>query len=81
VLTGPSFGVAGSVYLPVVRRELENRYFARGNHAVGVTISPHAYEAAAVGAAAMVLQSELVPRQSSVVLPASAPEPRAAARR
>jgi predicted NBD/HSP70 family sugar kinase len=81
VLTGPSFGVAGSVYLPVVRHELETRYFARGNHPVGVTISPHAYEAAAVGAAAMVLQSELVPRQSSVVLPASAPERRTAARR
>jgi predicted NBD/HSP70 family sugar kinase len=74
VLTGPSFGVAGSVYLPVVRHELETRYFARGNHPVGVTISPHAYEAAAVGAAAMVLQSELVPRQTSVVLPASSPE-------
>jgi predicted NBD/HSP70 family sugar kinase len=72
VLTGPSFGAAGSIYLPVVQAELDARYLARASHRVDVTISQHAYEAAAIGAAALVLQSELVPHQAGDVSPAVA---------
>lgn len=71
VLTGPSFGAAGSIYLPVVQAELDARYLARASHGVDVTISQHAYEAAAIGAAALVLQSELVPHQAGDVSPVS----------
>jgi predicted NBD/HSP70 family sugar kinase len=61
VLTGPAMAVAGSLYLPAVRQRLTTSQFARGDHDVDVVISSHAGEAAAVGAAALVLQGELVP--------------------
>lgn len=70
VLTGPSFALAGSIYLPTVEDQLGRSFFARGSHPVRVTISSNASEAAAVGAAALVLQSELAPRHSGLRLPA-----------
>ncbi|MFD5824649.1 ROK family protein [Lentzea sp. NPDC060358] len=66
VLTGPSFAIAGSVYLPVLREELDRAFAA---HPVAVRLSPSAASAAAIGAAAIVLQSELVPRHQGVRLP------------
>ncbi len=60
VLTGPGFAVAGSVYLPVLRQELHT-VFSRSAHAVDVRLSRSAATASAVGAAALVLESELVP--------------------
>jgi len=63
VLTGPSFALAGSLYLPAIEERLAHTFFARGSHEVGVVISSNAPEAAAVGAAALVLQSELAPRR------------------
>jgi predicted NBD/HSP70 family sugar kinase len=79
VLTGPSFALAGSLYLPAVENLLADAFFARGSHPVRVTISTNASEAAAVGAAALVLQSELAPRQSGARLQAElGPEPRPA---
>jgi predicted NBD/HSP70 family sugar kinase len=69
VLTGPSFGAAGSIYLPIIQAELDARFLARASHGVTVSISQHAYEAAAIGAAALVLQSELVPHQAGGVSP------------
>lgn len=66
VLTGPSFAIAGSVYLPVLRAELEGAISARP---VSVRLSPSAASASAIGAAAIVLQSELVPRQQGLRLP------------
>lgn len=62
VLTGPSFALAGSFFVPTIQRRLERAFFARGTHGVAVTISSNASYAAATGAAAMVLQSELAPR-------------------
>jgi predicted NBD/HSP70 family sugar kinase len=70
VLTGPSLAVAGSFYLPVVQERLDRSFFARGSHPVRVTISANASEAAAVGAAALVLQSELAPRTVGLRMPA-----------
>ncbi|GEA89469.1 ROK family transcriptional regulator [Cellulomonas cellasea] len=69
VLTGPAFALAGSLYLPAVQEQLSRSFFARASHPVRVTISTNAPEAAAVGAAALVLQSELAPRHSGVRLP------------
>jgi predicted NBD/HSP70 family sugar kinase len=79
VLTGPSFAVAGSVYLPVVREELRG-FFSRPAHAVDVRLSRSAASASAVGAAALVLESELVPLSHGLRLPEnldSEPEPAA----
>jgi predicted NBD/HSP70 family sugar kinase len=72
VLTGPSFALSGSLYVPAIREQLSRTFFARASHPVEVVISAHALEAAAVGGAALVLQSELAPRRSSRQLPAVA---------
>ncbi|MDX3660060.1 ROK family protein [Streptomyces sp. ID05-26A] len=71
VLTGPGFAIAGSVYLPIVRQELDRGFFARGVHTVEVRLSRTAATAPAIGAAAMVLQSELVPLHAVQRLPES----------
>ena len=62
VLTGPAFALAGSLFVPAIQRRLAQAFFARGTHGVAVTVSSNASYAAATGAAAMVLQSELAPR-------------------
>jgi hypothetical protein len=69
VLTGPSFAIAGSVYLPVLRAELDRAFIARDAHPISVRLSPSAASAPAIGAAAIVLQSELVPRRQGLRLP------------
>ncbi|WP_125774612.1 ROK family protein [Antribacter gilvus] len=66
VLTGPAFAVAGDLYLPEVQERASSSFVARGTHGVRVLVSSHANEAAAVGAAALVLQGELVPRRFGV---------------
>ncbi|MET8763875.1 ROK family protein [Lentzea sp. NPDC004782] len=69
VLTGPGFAVAGAIYLPVLRAELDAAFFARAAHPIAVRLSPSAASAPAIGAAAIVLQSELVPRHQGLRLP------------
>lgn len=69
VLTGASLSAAGPVYLPAIRRELDQAFFARGTHGVEVRMSSSAETAPAIGAAAMVLQSELVPLRAGLRLP------------
>ncbi len=63
VLTGPAFAMAGSLYVPVMQEHLEATFFGRASHAARVVISSNAPYAAAIGGAALVLQSELSPRQ------------------
>lgn len=65
VLTGPSFTSAGALYLPVIQAHLDSTFFARDCHRVKVVLSPNAVDAAAIGAAALVLQSELAPHMSA----------------
>lgn len=64
VLTGSAFAVAGSLYLPAVQRQLDRSFLARRSHPVTASISLNAADAAAVGGAALVLQSELTPTRS-----------------
>ncbi|MFE5337915.1 ROK family protein [Isoptericola sp. NPDC056573] len=66
VLTGPAMALAGSLYLPAVRERLAASSVARHVHDVEVVISSAAAEAAAIGAAALVLQGELVSRAGGV---------------
>ncbi|OOC56196.1 MULTISPECIES: ROK family transcriptional regulator [Nocardiopsis] len=78
VLTGPSLAVAGSVYLPAIRRELDRAFFARATHPVEVRLSTSAATAPAIGAATMVLQSQLVPMRPGLRLPENLSESGAA---
>ncbi len=71
VLTGPSLAYAGSIYLPVVRDELDRAFFARDAHGVDVQLSTSAATAPAIGAATVVLQTELVPLREGLRLPAA----------
>ena len=75
VLTGPSFAIAGSLYVPAIRDQLARTFFGRASHPVDVLISPAGTfpEAAAIGGAALVLQSELAPRQAGVRMPLELP--------
>lgn len=62
VLAGPSFTTAGSIYLTVVERRIRADFVAQAKHGVSVELSGHLADAAAVGAAALVLQHRLAPR-------------------
>lgn len=73
VLTGASLAAAGDVYLPVVRDLLTSTLFARDDHPVDVRLSLTAASAPAVGGAALVLQSHLVP----TLAPPAQPRPSA----
>ncbi len=59
VLAGPSFSTAGSLYAQVVERRLDAEFQAAERHGVAVALSRHLADAAAVGAAALVLAEEL----------------------
>ncbi|GIM97870.1 ROK family transcriptional regulator [Paractinoplanes toevensis] len=60
VLAGPSFAVAGSIYQTLIQQEVDRRTFARRAHPVRVVPSVSGSDAAAIGGAVLVLQSELV---------------------
>ncbi|GAA4969369.1 ROK family protein [Actinoplanes utahensis] len=59
VLAGPSFTVAGSIYQTLIQQEVDRRTFARRAHPVRVVPSVSGPDAAAIGGAVLVLQSEL----------------------
>ena len=62
VLAGPSFTTAGAIYLAAVRDRLDAEFFPAARHEIAVMLSGQVADAAAVGAAALVLQEELAPR-------------------
>ena len=62
VLAGPSVAIAGSMYVEIVQKRLDEGFFAKRRHGIEVRLSTHATDAAAVGAAALVLQHQLAPR-------------------
>jgi predicted NBD/HSP70 family sugar kinase len=81
VLAGASFAVAGSIYQAVIQDEVDRRTFARRAHPVRVVPSVNGSDAAAIGGAVLVLQSELTlghPRSEDGArpVPAGAYEPR-----
>ena len=61
-LAGPGFATAGPLYLGVIEAQVNADFFSRARHGVRVRLSPQMRDAAAVGAATLVLQSELAPR-------------------
>ncbi|TDB81808.1 ROK family transcriptional regulator [Micromonospora sp. KC721] len=75
VLAGPSFAVASSIYQAVIQQEVDRRTFARRAHPVRVVPSVNGSDAAAIGGAVLVLQSELTlarSRPEDVARPVSA---------
>jgi predicted NBD/HSP70 family sugar kinase len=60
-LAGPGFADAGSIYYRIIKDELERLAFMRSVHPVHVELSEIGLESAALGAAAVALQSELTP--------------------
>ncbi|MFB9954217.1 ROK family transcriptional regulator [Cellulomonas denverensis] len=62
VLAGPSFTTAGAIYLRAVQDRIAQEFFPAARHQVRVMLSGQVADAAAVGAAALVLQEELAPR-------------------
>jgi predicted NBD/HSP70 family sugar kinase len=59
ILAGPSFASAMAVYQSVIQDEVQRRAFVRRAHPVRVVPSVSGSDAAAIGAAVLVLQSEL----------------------
>jgi predicted NBD/HSP70 family sugar kinase len=65
ILAGPGFGVAGDIYLRIVSSELERLSFVRAIHPTKVGLSKAGPDAAALGAASLVLHNKLTPHQTS----------------
>lgn len=61
-LAGPAFAIAGPLYVHVIARRLETEFFPRAQHGIRVRLSTHVSDSAAVGGAALVLQTILAPR-------------------
>jgi predicted NBD/HSP70 family sugar kinase len=62
VLAGPAFAVAGTIYQRHLEQRLATELFAAERHPVHVALSGQVADAAAVGAATLVLQRALAPR-------------------
>lgn len=61
-LAGPAFTIAGTLYLRHLSERLSRDSFAADRHPLRVRLSTQVTDAAAVGAAALVLQQDLRPR-------------------
>ncbi|MBM2614104.1 ROK family transcriptional regulator [Actinoplanes sp. LDG1-06] len=61
VLTGPGMAVAGSIYARRLREHLSARAHARHRHEIVVELSAQPRDAAAIGAAALVVQASIAP--------------------
>jgi predicted NBD/HSP70 family sugar kinase len=64
-LAGPGFADAGSIYYRIIRNQLERLAFMRSVHPVHVELSEVGLESAALGAAVVVLQSNLMPHRKA----------------
>ena len=72
ILAGPGFAVAGPIYLRHAQEDLARLSFVRAIHATRVTLSRASDVSAALGAASLVLHSQLTPHQTSSRLALSA---------
>jgi predicted NBD/HSP70 family sugar kinase len=61
VLTGPGVALAGSIYARRVRAHLDRTAHARQRHGITVELSAQPRDAAAIGAAALVVQASIAP--------------------
>ncbi|MEU4236090.1 ROK family transcriptional regulator [Actinoplanes sp. NPDC026619] len=70
VLTGPGTAVAGSIYARRLRTHLAATAHARHSHEIVVELSAQPRDAAAIGAAALVVQASIAPGHTPSVTPA-----------
>jgi len=59
VLTGPAFAVAGTIYLPIIQERIQSSAFGRAVN-TEVVLDERGHDAAAIGAALMMLRSGTV---------------------
>ena len=71
VLTGPGVAVAGSIYARRLREHLNRAAHSRQRHSVPVELSAQPRDAAAIGAAALMVQASVAPGHSGVTVPAT----------
>lgn len=64
-LTGPGFAVSRGLYAPEMQRELDAGTFMRSVHPVRVNVSGAGSDAAALGAAALILQHRITPHAAA----------------
>ncbi|WIB60437.1 ROK family protein [Curtobacterium sp. MCLR17_007] len=69
VLAGPSFAIAGSMYARAARARIEQTSFARQAHGTTIEIAANPRDSAAIGAAALVLQSSVAPGHGPALHP------------
>jgi predicted NBD/HSP70 family sugar kinase len=69
VLTGPGVAVAGSIYARRLRAHLARTAHARGRHEILVELSAQPRNAAAIGAAALIVQASIAPGHTSGMRP------------
>jgi predicted NBD/HSP70 family sugar kinase len=69
VLAGPGFAVSGSRYVREIRARLAASAFARRYHPVQVDISSNPRDSAAIGGAALMLQSSVAPGHGPAIPP------------
>ncbi|MET0693245.1 MAG: ROK family protein, partial [Propionibacteriaceae bacterium] len=65
ILAGPGFSDAGEIYLRIISDELARLSFVRAVHPTKVGLSKAGPNSAALGAASLVLHSQLTPHQTS----------------
>jgi predicted NBD/HSP70 family sugar kinase len=65
ILAGPGFNVVGKIYAEAAAEQLNRDSWARSVHAVRVELSSMGSDVAALGAASMVMHSQLTPHQHS----------------
>ena len=65
ILAGPGFSEAGDIYVRVATAEINRLSFVRAMHPTRVELSKLGPSAAALGAASLVLHSQLTPHQKS----------------
>ena len=61
ILAGPGYGAAGQIYADAAAEQLQTSTFAREVHTTRVSLSTMGADAAALGAASLVLHSHLTP--------------------
>jgi predicted NBD/HSP70 family sugar kinase len=71
VLTGPGVAVAGSIYARRLRAHLNRTAHSRPGHAISVELSAQPRDAAAIGAAVLMVQASVAPGHSGVTVPAN----------
>jgi predicted NBD/HSP70 family sugar kinase len=65
ILAGPGFGVVGQIFAEAAAEQLRAHTWARTVHEVRVSLSRMGSDVAALGAASLVLHSQLTPRHTS----------------